>query len=99
MPAPALEPRINKDGGFEELAEGGVLARDMAEEVSAAFLTARRFGRRRAFASQTFWWTIGGEGFPSLGLLEVGLPPAIRFADMLTGAFSDGAAVALGDAT
>ena len=71
----------------------------MAEEVSAAFLAARRFGRRRAFASQTFWWTIGGEGFPSLGLLEVGLPPATRFADMLTGAFSDGAAVALGDAT
>ena len=99
LPAPALEPRINKDGGFEELAEGGVLARDIGREVSAAFLAARRFGRRRAFASQTFWWTIGGEGFPSLGLLEVGLPPATRFADMLTGAFSDGAAVALGDAT
>ena len=70
-----------------------------ASEVSAAFLAARRFGRRRAFASQTFWWTIGGEGFPSLALSEVGLPPATRFADMLTGAFSDGNAVALGDAT
>jgi type VI secretion system protein ImpM len=98
LPAPALQSPMMKDGGFEELANGGVLARDMVE-VSAAFLTARRFGRRRAFASQTFWWTIGGEGFPSLGLLEVGLPPAIRFADMLTGAFSDGAAVALGEAT
>jgi type VI secretion system protein ImpM len=98
LPAPALEPRITKDGGFEQLANGGVLARDMGE-VSAAFLAARRFGRRRAFASQTFWWTIGGEGFPALALLEVGLPPATRFADMLTGAFSDGAAVALGDAT
>ena len=65
LPAPALEPRITKDGGFEQLAEGGVLARDMGE-VSAAFLAARRFGRRRAFASQTFWWTIGGEGFPRL---------------------------------
>ncbi len=69
------------------------------KEVSAAFLAARRFGRRRAFASQTFWWTIGGEGFPSLALLEVGLPPATRFADMLTGAFSDRTAVALGAAT
>src|ERR1700733_6619221 len=29
LPPPALELRINKDGGFEELAEGGVLARDM----------------------------------------------------------------------
>ena len=84
-----------KDGAFEELPNGGVLAR-AGVEVSAAFLAARRFGRRRAFASQTFWWTIGGEGFPSLALLEVGPPPATRFADMLTGAFSDRAAVALG---
>jgi type VI secretion system protein ImpM len=99
LPVPALEPRITEDSGFEQLAEGGVLARHMAEPVSAAFLAARRFGRRRAFASQTFWWTIGGEDFPSLGLLEVGLPPATRFADMLTGAFSDRAVVALGDAT
>ena len=99
LPAPALQSPMTKDGGFEELAEGGVLARDMANEVSAAFIAARHFGRRRAFASQTFWWTIGGEGFPSLGLLEVGLPPATRFADMLTGSFSDRAAVALGDAT
>jgi type VI secretion system protein ImpM len=99
LPAPALERRIIKDDGFEELADGGVLARDTAEQISAAFLGARRFGRRRAFASQTFWWTIGGEGFPSLALLEVGLPPATRFADMLTGAFADRAPVAVGDAT
>ena len=30
LPAPALEPRTTKDGGFEQLADGGVLARDMA---------------------------------------------------------------------
>ena len=72
LPVPALQPPMTKDGGFEELTEGGVLARDMANDVSAAFLAARHFGRRRAFASQTFWWTIGGEGFPSLGLLQVG---------------------------
>ena len=99
LPAPAVELRATKAGGFEELADGGVLARDVDSEVSTAFLAARRFGRRRAFASQSFWWTIGGEGFPSLALLEVGLPPATRFADMLTGVFSDRAALALGDAT
>jgi type VI secretion system protein ImpM len=96
LPLPALEPRTTKDEGLEELAEGGVLARDVGSEVSSAFLAARRFGRRRAFASQTFWWTIGGGDFPSLALMEVGLPPAVRFADMLTGAFSDRAAVAPG---
>ena len=96
LPLPALEPRRTKDDGLEDLAEGGVLARDVGSEVSSAFLAARRFGRRRAFASQTFWWTIGGGDFPSLALMEVGLPPAVRFADMLTGAFSDRAAVAPG---
>jgi type VI secretion system protein ImpM len=99
LPSPALQPRTTKDHGLEELADGAVLARDIGEEVSSAFLAARRFGRRRAFASQTFWWTIGGEGFPSLALSEVGLPPSTRFVDMLTGAFSDGDAVASGDAT
>jgi type VI secretion system protein ImpM len=96
LPLPALEPRTTRDDGLEDLAEGGVLARDVGSEVSSAFLAARRFGRRRAFASQTFWWTIGGGDFPSLALMEVGLPPAVRFADMLTGAFSDRAAVAPG---
>jgi len=99
LPAPALEPRTTRDHGLEELADGAVLARDVGGGISSAFLAARRFGRRRAFASQSFWWTIGGEGFPSLALSEVGLPPATRFADMLTGTFSGGAAVALGEAT
>ena len=75
LPTPALQPRTIKEQGLEELADGGVLARDIGGEVSAAFVAARRFGRRRAFASQTFWWTIGGEGFPSLALSEVGFPP------------------------
>ena len=99
LPSPALQPRVAKGDRLEELADGAVLARDIGEQVSAAFLAARRFGHRRAFASQTFWWTIGGERFPSLALSEVGLPPATRFVDMLTGAFSDGDAVALGGAT
>jgi type VI secretion system protein ImpM len=99
LPPPTLAPRITKDQGLEELTDGSVLARDMAEQVSATFLAARRFGRRRAFASQSFWWTIGGENFPSLALSHVGLPPTVRFADMLTGAFSDGAAVPLDNAT
>jgi type VI secretion system protein ImpM len=99
LPSPALQPLKTRDKGLEELADGAVLARDVRGEVSAAFLAARCFGRRRAFASQTFWWTIGGEGFPSLALSEVGLPPPTRFADMLTGAFSGDNAVAVGGAT
>lgn len=93
MPKPALEPRSRSVAGMQELA-GGVLARDIDRQVSAAFLAARRFGHRDAFAGLSFWWTIGGVGFPPLALSLVRLPPASLFADMLTGAFADSRASA-----
>jgi type VI secretion system protein ImpM len=99
MPAPMLRPRSEVIAALKELPEGGVVVRDIDRRISLAFLAARRVGHRRAFASQSFWWTIGGLGFPPLALSEVGLPPATRFADMLTGAFADTDATAFGDAT
>ena len=89
LPAPALLPRYAVVDGFRELPEGGVVVRNVDQQISLAFLSARRFGQRRAFASQSFWWTIGGEGFPPLALSCLGLPAPIRFVDMLTGAFAD----------
>jgi type VI secretion system protein ImpM len=89
MPAPAMKPRSAAVGGFQELSDGGIIIRDVDREISLAFLAARRFGHRRAFASQSFWWTIGGEGFPPVALSYVGLPPAVRFSGMLTGAFDE----------
>ena len=88
MPAPAWQPRATELPGIEELPEGGVLVRDIDRQLSLAFRAARRFGHRRTFASQSFWWTIGGEGFAPLALSCVGLPAPARFADMLTGAFA-----------
>jgi type VI secretion system protein ImpM len=99
MAAPALQPRLTEIAGLRALPDGGVLMRDFSRQTSSVFLVARRFGHRRAFASQSFWWTIGGEGFPPLALSYVGLPPAVRFADMLTGAFADIQGMAAGEAT
>ncbi len=75
------------------------MVRDIDRQISLAFLAARRFGHRRAFASQSFWWTIGGEGFPPLALSYVGLPPSTRFVDMLTGVFADAQPVLPSEAT
>jgi type VI secretion system protein ImpM len=88
MPAPLLQARKSEVGGFEELSDGALVVRNVDRQISLAFLAARRLGYRRAFASQSFWWTIGGEDFSALALSCVGLPTAIRFADMLTGAFA-----------
>ncbi len=88
MPPPALQAHASEVGGLKELPDGGIVIRGVDRQISLAFLAARRFGHRRAFACQSFWWTIGGEDFPPIALSYVGLPPAVRFPEMLTGAFA-----------
>lgn len=90
MPALTLQAPPSEVGGIRELPDGGIVVRDVDRQIALAFLAARRFGHRRAFASQSFWWTIGGEGFPPLTLSYVGLPPTVRFVEMLTGVFAEG---------
>ena len=84
---PALYARATSSG-CRELSDGGILVDTTDGRASTAFLAARRYGHRRAFASQSFWWTIGGEGFPPCALSYIGLPPPTRFSDFLTGAFA-----------
>ena len=99
MAVPALQERATEVGGLQELSDGGIVIRDVDRQISLAFLAARRFGHRRAFASQSFWWTIGGEDFAPVALSYVGLPPAERFVEMLTGAFTQAAPAAPSEAT
>jgi type VI secretion system protein ImpM len=88
LPQPAAQPHVEEISGVEQLAEGVVLVRGLDAQAGLAFRAARRFGHRSAFAGQSFWWTVGGEGFEALALAVVGMPPPTLFADMLTGAFA-----------
>ena len=89
LPSPALRPRSQTKAGFRELTDGGMLIEATDCDVSASFRDAGRLGFRRAFASRSFWWTIGGEGFAPRAVAYVGLPPATRFTDFLTGTFAE----------
>ncbi|MDE3177629.1 MAG: type VI secretion system-associated protein TagF [Pseudomonadota bacterium] len=91
LPSPALQTRVEEISGVEQLAENVVLVRGLDAQPSLAFRAARRFGHRGAFAGQSFWWTVGGEGYGALALAVVGLPAPALFADMLTGVFAKGA--------
>ena len=93
MPPPALQPRAAELPGFSELSDGCVVARGADKGFALIFLAARRFGWRRAFGAQSFWWTVGGGGFPPVALSQVGLPQPTRFVDLLTGSF-DGSVLA-----
>ena len=88
LPAPAGQTRIEEISGVEQLAEGVVLVRGLAAQPALGFRAARRFGHRGAFAGQSFWWTVGGEGYEALALAVVGMPAPTLFADMLTGVFA-----------
>jgi type VI secretion system protein ImpM len=87
MPPPATAPRDAEAPGIVQLADGAVVVRDFGSELAVAFRAARRFGHRQIYAGQSFWWTIGGEGFSPTALAGNGLPAPTRFADMLTGFF------------
>ena len=99
LPPPSLYARAATSPGVRELSDGGMLVDTADGKVSAALLAARRFGHRRAFASQSFWWTIGGEGFPPCALSYIGLPPPARFSDFLTGAFAEATSASSGVST
>ena len=89
MAPPATQPRAADAPGIVQLADGVVVVSDFGDELAVAFRAARRFGHRQAFAGQSFWWTIGGEGFAPTALVATGLPAPTRFVDMLTGSFED----------
>ena len=99
MPAPFAQPRGGDVEDVSELRDRAVLVRNVDREIMLAFREARQFGNRRAFARESFWWTIGGGGFQPLVLSQVGLPSAVRFADLLTGAFVDAEGSTVGQAT
>jgi type VI secretion system protein ImpM len=86
---PETLPRASDVSGIAQLADGAVVLRDFGDDLAVAFRAARRFGHRQAFASQSFWWTIGGAGFSPAALAVTGLPPPTRFASMLTGSFEE----------
>lgn len=92
LPSPALQSRVEEISGVEQMGENVVLVRGLDAQPSLAFRAARRFGHRGAFAAQSFWWTVGGEGYQALALAVVGLPAPALFSDMLTGAFAKEAA-------
>ena len=92
LPSPALQSRVEEISGVEQMGENVVLVRGLDAQPSLAFRAARRFGHRGAFAGQSFWWTVGGEGYEALALAVVGLPAPSLFSDMLTGAFAKEAA-------
>jgi type VI secretion system protein ImpM len=64
----------------------GVLAVSGSEQPFPDLFAAMRIADHAdVYAAASFWWTIGGEGFPPLAIAGKGMPDPFLFADMLVG--------------
>ena len=70
---------------------GGLMAPLDDKPPAQVFALLCRAGWASAYASRSFWWTAGGDGFRPLALAVRLLPDPVLFAAMLTGHFSDDA--------
>jgi type VI secretion system protein ImpM len=75
-------------GGTQRLPRGPVLIDGAADTLAAGFAAARQADHARAYGAASYWWTIGGEGFAPVGLMERRMPDPYIFGDMLTGRFA-----------
>jgi len=55
---------------------------------SEVFRSIRLQTHHKIFSGSTFWWTIGGDGFPPVALFGKHMPDPYVFSAMLTGAFA-----------
>jgi type VI secretion system protein ImpM len=84
-PPRAGAPRPAED--VRDLSEDLMLVTPGDQGITAAFASVGRVRELRWRAATSYWWTIGGEDFPAVGLATPGMPAAERFAEMLTGRF------------
>jgi len=76
-----------QDQDVAVLDEGTIVANAEKLSFSQAFASTRLANHGSAYASSTYWWTAGGEGFPALALAKRRMPDPNVFAGMLTGDF------------
>jgi type VI secretion system protein ImpM len=90
LSAPQIAAAFSPQHDLVALPEGMVAAIPRGESFSAAFARMRETGHAKAYASATFWWTIGGEGYPPFAVSGRRMPDPFLFSDMLSGRFAFG---------
>lgn len=85
--SPAIGTISASHGASRTLADGTVLREPTEGGFPNAFQAARLTDHAQAYASSTFWWTAGGEGFPPITLSKRLMPNPFLFVGMITGTF------------
>jgi len=64
------------------------VVRTEGRDFGEVFGTLRSQAHQKIYSGSTFWWTIGGDGFPPVALCGKHMPNPYVFSAMLTGAFT-----------
>src|SRR4051794_10380378 len=70
--------------------KGGMAAHMNERPATEVFASLRMADHVDVYASASFWWTIGGEGYQPLAMSGRRLPDPFLFTEMLTGKFAFG---------
>lgn len=77
----------HQESRAETLAQTDVVCTE-GRDFSEVFRSMRSQAHHKIFAGSTFWWTIGGDGFPPVALCGKHMPDPYVFSAMLTGVFA-----------
>ena len=81
---PRLQPSLSNGSDVTALGATGVAALSDVGAFAQSFTTLAA-ANPQIHAAASFWWTAGGEGFPSMALACRGLPDPFRYSTLLTG--------------
>lgn len=90
LPAPKTLSRNRALGGVCAGPDGVTYLAPQSRSFEQCFALTREADPERTFSSSSFWWTLGGEGYPPRAFASLRLPPATLFVPMLTGDFEVG---------
>jgi type VI secretion system protein ImpM len=85
LPPPEHEMAGSPPPGMSVLKDGTIAAPLEDGSFADLFLSLREVNHTSIYASASFWWTLGGEGFHPLALCCRRMPDPFLFANMLTG--------------
>jgi type VI secretion system protein ImpM len=87
LKSPAIEQKSPSVGDGLSSDKGSIIVKAQDRDFSDLFKEARLHHPEAIYAGSTFWWTLGGEGFPAVALVNRRMPDPFVFTGMLTGRF------------
>ena len=85
--APSTQPPKVEVEGLTRVADGCAVMPAPPQALSQIFASVRAQNHEHAYATTTFWWTLGGADYAPLAIVATRMPNPHVFTGMLTGRF------------